>query len=381
MNVLYVSPSSLPSRSANSIHVVNMCKAFCQHGADVTLVARRTVESSRDLRSEIEGRYGPLPSELRVASYFLKTERMASLLIALLALTLLPKKRYDVIFSRNIYFAVFLCVLTSRKFFFETHNPEPGFRRRLQRYVIDHPQAQTVVISDALRAILVETGDAADVSRTLVLHDAAPEGIRVLTAEERQRERRELFPEFAPSRLVGYFGHLYRGRGFEVIEGLAKLNPEVTFLVYGGNDKEINDLRTQFGSSNLKIMGHVSHQEALRLMRLMDVLLMPYQKKVYVDAGARMDTSRWMSPMKMFEYLASNVPIISSRISVLEEVLVDNENALLVTPDDVSDWDRALRKVLGDGALERRVSARARSDYEKKYSWKSRVASILRSSH
>ena len=41
------------------------------------------------------------------------------------------------------------------------------------------------------------------------------------------------------NKFIGYFGHLYPGRGIEVIQGLAEKYPQHAFLVYGGNDKEI----------------------------------------------------------------------------------------------------------------------------------------------
>ena len=47
MKIAYLSGSKIPSRTANSIHVVKMCQAFARNGHDVVLMAprRKGVES------------------------------------------------------------------------------------------------------------------------------------------------------------------------------------------------------------------------------------------------------------------------------------------------------------------------------------------------
>ena len=39
MKILYISKSILPSRAANSIHVMKMCQAFANNGNEVVLLA------------------------------------------------------------------------------------------------------------------------------------------------------------------------------------------------------------------------------------------------------------------------------------------------------------------------------------------------------
>ena len=42
MKILYISKSVIPSRSANSIHVMKMCQAFANNGHEVVLLAPNT---------------------------------------------------------------------------------------------------------------------------------------------------------------------------------------------------------------------------------------------------------------------------------------------------------------------------------------------------
>ena len=39
MRILYISKSIIPSRTANSIHVMKMCQAFAENGHEVVLLA------------------------------------------------------------------------------------------------------------------------------------------------------------------------------------------------------------------------------------------------------------------------------------------------------------------------------------------------------
>ena len=52
----------------------------------------------------------------------------------------------------------------------------------------------------------------------------------------------------------------------------------------------------------------------------MDIIWIPYQNSLSVDLEG-IDTAQRMSPMKMFEYLLIGVPIVSSVLPVLCEVL------------------------------------------------------------
>jgi glycosyltransferase involved in cell wall biosynthesis len=84
-----------------------------------------------------------------------------------------------------------------------------------------------------------------------------------------------------------------------------------------------------------------------------------------------------MSPMKMFEYMASGGAIISSSLPVLQEVLEDGRNALLVPPECPDAWVSALDRFLADPALASRLGATGHADYLAHYTWDQRAAALL----
>ena len=110
-------------------------------------------------------------------------------------------------------------------------------------------------------------------------------------------------------------------------------------------------------------------------MGAVDLLLMPYQAQVSIGLVGH-DTGRWMSPMKMFEYMSSGTPFVASDLPVLREVLRDGDNAVLVAPNDLPAWRRSILALQDDPALRQTLARRAYDDYQAHYTWRRRAERI-----
>lgn len=379
-SVYYISPSVLPSRSANSIHVVHQCGGFAAVGAAVTLVAMRSISDADLLPAEVEAAYGVQDPHLHFDTFTSRMSRGINLRIAAHALVRLRSAAPfpDIIHSRNLYASYVLAEISRLPIIVEIHDIETGLRRHLQRAVMIRPNVLTIVISEKLQQVLAEHHGVAP-RHAVVLHDAAPDGIRPLPLADKRGRLQALVPDLSlrSCRLVcGYFGQLYAGRGIEIIEAMARARPGDGFLVFGGNEADIVARRDSNQISNLHYVGFVPHAAAQQAMAACDVLLMPYQRSVSIGVEGR-DTARWMSPMKMFEYLASGTPIISSDLPVLHEVLDDGKTALLARPDDPSHWLDHLDRLACNGDLGRTIGADAHRLYRRSHNWTARARAIL----
>jgi glycosyltransferase involved in cell wall biosynthesis len=176
---------------------------------------------------------------------------------------------------------------------------------------------------------------------------------------------------------VGYVGHLYPGRGAELILELARRIPEATFHFVGGTNDDIGRLKKQ-APTNAIFHGHVPHSETARYYQSFDAALAPYQRRVAVHGGAG-DTSAFMSPLKIFEYMAFAKPILCSDHAVLQEVLVDGETAVLLQPDDIEAWEKALRRLMTDPAFAKRLGKLAQTRFKQFYTWQARCKRIVKS--
>jgi len=384
MLVYYISPSTIPSRSANSIHVINMCEALVQLGYRVALFARSDAPIKIESEEFIDQFYGINAVGVKLNRYYNKTTRGAEFVISIIAIIQfvvdgLKGVVPQAIIARNLYAALLFGILLRRKVIYETHSPEYGFRKKVQRWLLSSPKIRTVVISNALKRVICEFHSIGG-EKISVFHDAARAGALQLNSLRRKEQRVKLLGEKIElnnyKEFIGYFGHLYAGRGIEVIEGVAEKNPQQAFIVYGGNEREIKQYRESVSVVNLFFMGHISPNLARSAMGMMDILLMPYQESVSVGLKG-VDTAKWMSPMKMFEYLSVGVPIISSDLPVLREVLEDGSNAILVKPDDVEAWSDALQKIINTPTLSKSLGVNAYNQYKNSHTWKHRAEGML----
>jgi glycosyltransferase involved in cell wall biosynthesis len=225
-----------------------------------------------------------------------------------------------------------------------------------------------VAISDALRRDIQAEGLLPG-RDCIVAHDAAdvpvrePEPVRVNGGRVRSR--------------IGYVGNLYRGRGIEMLLELARRMPEHQFDVVGGSDADIARWRGESPSANLVFHGFHPPSRLGEFYAEFDVVLMPHSKDGVVGATGASDISRWTSPMKMFEYMASGVPLVASDLPVLQEVLRHGENALIARSDDPDDWMEKIGTLLRDPDLRLRLARTAQENLVRSYTWDARARHVV----
>ncbi len=150
----------------------------------------------------------------------------------------------------------------------------------------------------------------------------------------------------------------------------------MAFLIFGGNDHDVAALRKISKPRNFYLKGYLTPAKVPEIMAAMDLLVMPYQRSVSIGVKAD-DTGRWMSPMKMFEYMATGVPFIASDLPTLREVLRDRQNCLLAKPDDPVHWSNCLRLLLDKPELGEAISTQAHVEYRNHYTWTRRAKAML----
>jgi glycosyltransferase involved in cell wall biosynthesis len=374
MRILYLSTSYVPSRRASGIHVMRMCQALARSGHQVTLAAKGCPQREEPGVADVFAFYGVLPVfELRKLPH--PAPRGGGLVFAAHARRLLVQMRSecDLVYSRDLV-GGWLALRAGLPLVFEAHGlPEGVLGSFLWRKVVRSPGLlRLVVISEALRAILLDGGLLPAGAWPLVAHDGA-DAVAGLDAAVTLVPTADVGNEGTS---VGYVGSLYAGRGVDVVVELAARLPSNRFHVIGGSERDLEGWRSRATPPNLAFHGFVPPEKLAAWYAHLEVLLMPYQRRVAVATGES-DTSRWMSPMKMFEYMAAGKAIVASDLPVLREVLKDGRNALLVPPDDLGGWERAVRRLLGDRDLARRLGAQARADLEGSYTWEARARKVL----
>jgi glycosyltransferase involved in cell wall biosynthesis len=98
----------------------------------------------------------------------------------------------------------------------------------------------------------------------------------------------------------------------------------------------------------------------------MDALVIPYPDKPHFR--------RFGFPMKIYEYMASGIPIVYTKLELVEEVALDCAYGIL--PDSPKELASALSSIRSRPEEARRVALKALEKSES-YSWDSKARRIL----
>jgi len=372
--IVFVSSSYVPSRRASSVQVMKMCAAFSRQGHHVTLLSKACKQRQESTVRDPFDFYG-VAADFEIEELPRPPWPGGGAVYALALYLFLRRNRHrlSLAYCRD----TIGCWLATRlriPAILEVHEPAPGpLRRQLVRSVLRSPSLlHLVAISRALKDEYLHTFPDFPAMRVVIAADGADP-----LPQDPQAERSMPSPlESATSLRIGYVGQLYPGKGLEIIIPLATALPDHEFHVLGGQDERLRSVTASRLPQNLILHGFIPPGDLGAYYPRFDIVLMPYQPRVEVASGGS-DVGRWMSPLKMFEYMAAGKAIVSSDLPVLREVLSDGRNALLVPPTDLDAWIRAIRRLAKDATFRALLGARARHDLEEFYTWALRATKVL----
>lgn len=405
MKIAVIAPTEIPALRANTLQVMKMTQAFVQLGHDTHLASPYTGKTKPDLHITIDQpnsitwenlstQYGikdtfpilwfPAHNRLKRYDYGISSIRWAR------------KSKVDLVYTRLPQAAAIASRL-GMSTIFELHALPQG---RIGRYLFK----LFLNTKGARKLVLISRALAEDLRREFITPDHGKENLpswqnklinpsfTCIAPDGVDLERYEHVSGVQDARIkwmdrnnnlipvnafvAGYSGHLYPGRGIGVILSLAERLPEMIFLIIGGESGDVSKLQSRVIKRNLTnvvVTGFIANSQLPEYQAMCDVLLMPYQKQVAASSGG--DIASYLSPMKLFEYLACGRAILSSNLPVLQEIL-DETNAILLDPQDIDAWAQALVELMNDPDTRNRLAAKAHQD-AREYSWVSRASKIL----
>jgi glycosyltransferase involved in cell wall biosynthesis len=357
--IIYISSSTFPSTKANSVQVMKMCEQF-GFTNELHLYGIRN-NSTNESNIDLHEYYG-CDKNFKISL----VNHNSNLIYSSIIFFKLLFNTSDIYYSRNFLIACLLKIICKKNVVFEVHvDPQFGpFYNKIFKPILKYTNLKVVAISSKLKQIFVDYYHFKP-DKVLVAHDAAD-----------PKKINSSFQELNPENInVGYIGSLYEGRGLEIVCQLAKLNDSIKFNIIGGSDNEINSLKIKYSYANLIFHGHVPYNEVPDYIKQQNILLAPYQKNLKV-AGGVINTMEYMSPLKIFEYMASKRPMIISNLEIIHEVL-DSKTAMFADPENIIDWNKALNELINNKILYREISSASYSLFIEKYTVEERVNSII----
>ena len=227
-----------------------------------------------------------------------------------------------------------------------------------------------ITVSGVLKKYLVNMGLPQE--KIHVMHNGVNlSKFRVDTPGDAIRQRFGFLPDEI---VVGFVGGFSVWHGAHLLLDVAPLatreDERIRFLMVGGREGNLrfegfrNAVREKGLDEVFRLAGEVPRESVPEYIAAMDIAVIPWA----TDYG---------SPTKTFEYMGMAKALVAPRVAALEEVLTDEETALLVATSDVHDMARAIVRLACDRNLRERLGANARRAVEEKYNWDRNAAMTL----
>ena len=351
MKMIYISGSTLPSQAANAVHVLKMGQAFAENDVDFTLLAQNGGGEIGDLYD----RYG-------VQNNFTIHRTRKGLPRFLDIIRYVFTHPTDYIYGRDSLSLAFLS-LFKNSVTFEAHQIPTSKIKRLAVNMLKWRGVKFVAISQVLKDDLISEFSIPD-DRILVAHDGADEPPTTFHTVDLKGRKDAV--------QIGYAGSLHAGKGMELIAQIAPLCPDADFHVIGGTEGQIQKWKD--ASPNIIFHGFQDHKMIPSYLHAMDILLAPFQPAIIIDNGA--DIARWTSPLKLFEYMAAQRPILCSDLPVLREVLTNNETAYIISSEKPHEWVEKIRNISKNKKEGEIIAKQAYLTVSNNYLWSTRATII-----
>ncbi len=362
MNISYVAHIRLPTEKAHGYQIMRVCSELSKLGHEVTLY----VPYRRDYQDDPFAWYG-------------------------------VEKNFDVVHVRCMEWMRFVRVLGPFAFFAQqlsfllslwrrggtqedtaifTRDPlavwffaKKGIPVAYNAHTWPHKRTLITYLLKGARGIVANSSGTALVAKeisdvpTTVIHNATD--ANPFRASSKSQLRTELHLPLE-KKIALYSGHLYTWKGSSLLlEAALRLadRKDILIAVVGGREEDVRKLNVQIRGKNLHniiLLGYQKKELIPKYLASADLLLLP-------NTAGTEESVRFTSPLKLFEYMASGVPILSADLPSLREIVSD-EQVYFFPPGDVDAFSEQLAHTL-EHPEEARTRAERALEASYAYTW------------
>lgn len=160
-----------------------------------------------------------------------------------------------------------------------------------------------------------------------------------------------------------------------LVDAVARLRAQgerTVKAVFVGDGPELaKTARAAQGLEGVTFLGAVPHDQMPGLLAAADVGVAPFD----IAAHAPLTLGFYWSPLKVFEYLASGLPVVAPAIDRLRRIVADGEDGILYDAGDPEGLSRALGQLL-DPARRQALGRAARRRAVRDFSWKGHCSAL-----
>ena len=379
MQLSFIANVRMPTEKAHGVAIAKMCEAFVDVGLEVELlVPKRMGIIDKDpfvyynVKELFKIKY--LPCIDLLSSRWVP--KSIAFLIESITFSSSIKQyftanRPDIIYSRDEFVLRRLAGGQNLRLFWELHAVPKKWWFYKNMAV---PVSGFVVLTGAMKKMLKDRG--IDEEKIFVAPDAVD-----LKSFEIDKSKEELRKELGLPinlKLVTYVGQLEtmdKEKGVKdllsAFRAVQAAYPASALCLVGGPKKMIETYRKEsekLGLTKTIFVDYIEPKMVPAYELASDILVMPFPWSEHY--------AYFMSPLKMFEYMASGRSIVATDLPSIREIL-DEGTAVIVKPGDSEDLARGILKLLRDEEAAAYLAANARATV-KNYSWEERAKKILK---
>lgn len=171
-------------------------------------------------------------------------------------------------------------------------------------------------------------------------------------------------------RAVCYVGNISRSRGAQQIVRMMEFLPDVTLLLCGLFEDDVleAELRAMQGWSRVEYLGQVGRHEVGKVLR---------RSSIGIVTLLPTPSYRESLPIKMFEYMSAELPVVASDFVLWQRILEKNQYGICIDPHDPHAMAVAVLSILSDPALGRSMGSAGKRAVQTTYNWQNEESKLL----
>lgn len=158
---------------------------------------------------------------------------------------------------------------------------------------------------------------------------------------------------------LGLVGRLVEKKGVDVLLKALRILKDkqipVELCIAGSGplQQELSQLteKLSLSASDVQFLGVLPHKEVATFINSLDIFVLPCKK----DKNGDMDGI----PVVLMEAMLSGVPVISTKLSGIPELVINNETGLSAEPDNVASLVSAIKRMIDNSVLREDMVAKA----------------------
>jgi glycosyltransferase involved in cell wall biosynthesis len=163
---------------------------------------------------------------------------------------------------------------------------------------------------------------------------------------------------------IGSFHYWHDAKALlSIAEKLLIKHPNLSFIFIGQGGASAADIRKEFSEQPWSERGvfidHVQHHQIQNYINIFDIALAPYARQPLF----------YYSPVKIFEYMAYGIALVTVPLGQIKEIVQDRENGLFYDPDKENDLAEKIKELVNNPEMRIRLGARAKELIASTHTW------------